>query len=49
MKIKEWDIPRTERIFELKMEFGSCITVSGKNLVSGEKIKIFANYYNRND
>ena len=49
MKIKEWDIPRTERIFELKMEFGSCITVSGKNLVTGEKIKIFANYYNRND
>ena len=49
MQVKEMNIPRKERRFELKMEFGSCITVSGKNLVSGEKIKIFANYYNRND
>ena len=49
MQVKEMNIPREERRFELKMEFGSCITVSGKNLVSGEKIKIFANYYNRND
>ena len=49
MEVTNKDIPREERRFELKMEFGSCITVSGKNLVSGEKIKIFANYYNRND
>ena len=49
MPISEMSIPREKRVFELKMEFGSCITVSGKNLVSGEKIKIFANYYNRND
>ena len=49
MKVNEWDIPRKERRFELRMEFGSCITVSGKNLVTGERVKIFANYYNRND
>ena len=49
LKINEWDIPREKRLFELKMEFGSCITVSAKNLVTGERIKIFANYYNRND
>ena len=49
MKVKETNIPREERFFEFRMKFGSCITVSGKNLVSGEKIKIFANYYNRND
>ena len=49
MKVKEMNIPREERFFEFRMKFGSCITVSGKNLVSGEKIKIFANYYKRND
>ena len=49
MPVKEMNIPRELRFFELKMEFGSCITVSGKNLNSGEKIKVFANYYNRND
>ena len=49
MKINEFNIPRYQRRFELRMEFGSCITVSGKNLVTGEKLKIFANYYNRND
>ena len=49
MKINEFNIPRYQRRFELRMEFGSCVTVSGKNLVTGEKLKIFANYYNRND
>ena len=49
MRVNEFNIPRYERIFELRMEFGSCITVSGKNVVTGEKLKIFANYYNRND
>ena len=49
MPINEMNIPREERVFELKMEFGSCITVSAKNLVTKESIKMFANYYNRND
>ena len=49
MPISEMSIPREKRVFELKMEFGSCITVSAKNLVTKESIKMFANYYNRND
>jgi hypothetical protein len=31
------------------MIFSSCITVSAKNVLSGEEVKITANYYNRND
>ena len=34
-----------ERIVEVKM----CIILCAKNIISGEKVKIFANYYNRND
>ena len=49
MPINEKNIPREERVFELKMEFGSCITVSAKNLATDESVTIFANYYNRND
>ena len=49
MEVNEWNIPREKRMFELRMEFGSCITLSGKNLITGERIKIFANYYKRND
>ena len=49
MPVTERNIPNDQRIYELLMEFGSCITVRGKNMVSGEKIQIFANYYNRDD
>ena len=48
MPISEMNIPREKRVFELKMEFGSCITVRAKYLVTNESVKIFANYYNRN-
>ena len=49
MPVTERNIPNDQRIYELLMEFGSCITVRGKNMVSGEKIQIFSNYYNRDD
>ena len=49
MPVNEMNIPIEERKFEVKMKFGSFITVTGKNLVTGEKVKILANYYNRND
>ena len=47
--MKETYIPKNERVVEVRMEFSSCITVKAKNTISGEEIKILANYYNRND
>ena len=49
LDMKETDIPKDQRIAEVKMKFSSCITISAKNKLSGEKITITANYYNRND
>ena len=40
----EKNIPLDERIYELRIEFGPCLRVSGKNKISGKKIKIFSNY-----
>ena len=44
---EEKKLPRDKRLFEIEMEFGSCISVRGKNLNSGERKVIFSNYYNR--
>ncbi len=49
ININETDIPINERIIEVRMEFGSCITIKGKNTISGKEVKILANYYNRKD
>ena len=49
MPISEMSIPREKRVFELKMEFGSCITVRAKYLVTNESVKIFADCCDRND
>ena len=46
---KERNLPLNERKIEETMTFGSCITLSAKNLISGEKNNITANYYLRND
>ena len=47
--MKETDRKLEERIATCKMVFSSSITVSAKNVLSGEEVKITANYYNRND
>ena len=47
--MKETDRKLEERIATCKMVFSSSITVSAKNVLSGEEVKIIANYYNRND
>jgi molecular chaperone DnaK (HSP70) len=47
--MKETDRKLEERKAICKMAFSSCITVSAKNVLSGEEVKITANYYNRND
>ena len=47
--MKETDRKIQERKASCKMVFSSCITVSAKNVLSGEEVKIIANYYNRND
>ena len=49
MKINkaEKKLPLKERSFEFQMEFGSCISIRGKNLNSNESKVIFSNYYNR--
>ena len=44
---EEKKLPREKRIFEIQIVFGSCISVRGKNLNSGETKVIFSNYYNR--
>ena len=49
LDMKELNLPMNERIAEVKMEFSSCITIKAKNIISGEEIKIMANYYNRKD
>ena len=43
----EKKLPKEERLFEIQMKFGSCISVRGKNLNSNESKVIFSNYYNR--
>ena len=43
---EEKKLPIDQRLFEIEMEFGSCISVRGKNLNSGESKVIFSNYYN---
>jgi molecular chaperone DnaK (HSP70) len=47
--MKETDRKLEEREATCKMVFSSSITVSAKNVLSGEEVKIIANYYNRND
>ena len=47
--MEETDRKLEERKATCKMVFSSCITVSAKNVLSGEEVKIIANYYNRND
>ena len=49
LDMKELNLPKNERIAEVKMEFSSCITIKAKNIISGEEIKIMANYYNRKE
>jgi molecular chaperone DnaK (HSP70) len=49
LEMKETHLPINERIALVKMVFSSCISVSAKNIISGKKVKINANYYNRND
>ena len=49
LEMKETDRKLEEREAICKMVFSSCITVSAKNVLSGEEVKITANYYNRND
>ena len=49
LEMKETDRKLEEREAICKMEFSSSITVSAKNVLSGEEVKITANYYNRND
>ena len=47
IEAKETNLPREKRIFEVEMEFSSCITVKAKNVISGKEVSITANYYNR--
>ena len=47
--MRETHLPIKERKAKVKMEFGSCISVTAKNVISGKEVKITANYYNRND
>ena len=47
--MNETDRKLEERKVTFKMVFSSCITVSAKNVLSGEEVKIIVNYYNRND
>jgi len=49
LEMKETDKNLEERLATCKMEFSSCITVKAKNVLSGEEVKITANYYNRKD
>ena len=49
ININETDRNLNERECTIKMEFGSSITVSAKNVLSGEVITVTSNYYNRND
>ena len=49
LEMKEIDRKLEERKATCKMVFSSSITVSAKNVLSGEEVKIIANYYNRND
>ena len=49
LEMKETDRKLEERKATCKMVFSSSITVSAKNVLSGEEVKIIANYYNRND
>ena len=49
LDMKEIDRKLEERIAICKMVFSSSITVSAINVLSGEEVKIIANYYNRND
>ena len=45
----EIEKPIKERIFEIEIIFGSCLTFEAKNKLSGKKIKTSFNYYNRYD
>ena len=47
IEAKETNLPREKRVFEVEMEFSSCITVKAKNVISGNEVSITANYYNR--
>jgi len=49
LEMNETDRKLEERQATCKMVFSSCITVSAKNILSGEEVKMTANYYNRND
>ena len=49
LEMRETHLPIKERKAKVKMEFGSCISVTAKNVISGKEVKITANYYNRND
>ena len=49
LEMIETHLPIEKRKAKVKMEFGSCISVTAKNVISGKEVKITANYYNRND
>ena len=46
LEINETYLPVEQRKVEVTMEFSSCITITAKNVISGNKVEIFANYYN---
>ena len=45
IEAKETNISITKRVIEVSMEFSSCITVSAKNIISGQSVRVLANYY----
>ena len=46
--MSETYLTRKEREAIVRMEFGTNINVYAKNKISGEEIKVKANYYNSN-
>ena len=49
IEVKETYLPREKREIIVEMKFSSCITVTAKNVNSGNEVSINANYYDIND